>query len=356
MAGSERPPSEGPRGDASGDPDHLLVPLSDDEVQELIGSGHPSKGNGHRQDPQEPRARLLVLSRDDEELRMLRGVLGGLSFEVIAVRNPFTALDQLRLRRFSGIISDFEIWADRGSLLFDRIAEGVNQPPVVFICSGPRAAASARATGAAGVLRHPLDPRDLERIAGTFRTRIREASGPLAGPVTPPPPPAPPPRPERVTVTGGDRRSPAEAADPVPDTPEIRWLRFFFHARADLRAAPAGVGRIAAVLSAWERHLGAACGVGYALDDGWWITVRPGAARLAAGIAVVLESRSAPAAGDAPAADRPVIPEGMVLVPLDAGGRRGVFAALPGPVISSAPVPETYAGELRALIDEAGSP
>src|SRR5262245_24734902 len=169
-------PGEPPRGGGGEGPE----PLSEEEIRGLLGDrddvplgeAEPASGPGRSREPGDGARQggtILVVARDDDEGRMVRAGLAGLGAEVDWVRNPFAALDQLRRRHYAAVVSNFEMWADQGALLFQRLAQRGSRTRVVFLCPGAEAAERAREAGADAALRRPLDASGLESILGLLR-------------------------------------------------------------------------------------------------------------------------------------------------------------------------------------------
>ncbi len=344
-------------------------PLSPAEIRGLLGdeaaAGPPDPevpGSG-RTGSALPQRRVLLVTRDEDEVRLLRGVLGGLGMECSAVRNPFSALDQIRLRGFDGIVSDFDLWSSSGELLFQRLGASA-AAPVVFVCAGSEAARAARAAGASEVLRRPLQPGDIARVGELFG----------AGQVSELPAAERPSEPKPSVLRQTEREqqpephsltAPARLTQPG-GLEELAWLRFFFEARRLLRGEPPGRERIGVILAAFAREVGwESCGVGLAREDGWCVSVRPGArevlSRLGAALSVgPPRPRAAPPASLA--ADHPTWvggEDGCVSAWWMQRGRPGVFMALPpadgsSPPAVPRPVPQKFVDELAALMAEAG--
>jgi CheY-like chemotaxis protein len=339
-------------GPSQGEPSHRPDPLTRDEMQSLLdGFGNGTHENGDETPARSVDPCVLVVSRRDDEVRMLRGVLGSRGIRVVAVRNPFSALDQLRLRRHVGVISDFDVWADSGALLFSRLNSDAGAAlPVVFICDGPRARASALATPAAGVLELPLD-------AGTIVDASKAWTGVRAAPRTASD--EVPPRAAPAVAGSGGIGTDRAAEEPC----DVVWLRFFFDCRRAMRSAAPGRDRMMAILACFRSGLGRPCGIGVALEDGWWIIAVPGSGEVIARIGDVLGNAfggalessgpgEAPAPGSVAAGGLPPL---EIVVPVKVGGRPAVFLALPAGEGSRADlVPEIYRGEISALIEEAG--
>ncbi len=321
------------------DPDRR-EPLSEEEMRGLLGE---DPGNGSSQEPPPEREgrdlRVLVVSRDEDQIQALRGVLGSLQIEVATVKNPFSALDRLRLRRYSGVISDFDLWAEKGKLLFGRLASSGSPAPVVFICGSPEEAADARRSGAAEVVRRPIQPADLVRAVEAFRPLPERRPSP-----EPPVPPSPP-RPASAAPGGLSR-------EPSPGD-ELPWLRFFFESRRAVREARSPAERLTAILACFAREIDPRpCGLGIASEEGWWILSRPGSRDALARIGLALaeeppgDLRGVPAGEGGDAVAGPADP---LVTRWKAGGHPAVFVALHPP----GSVPEKFRSELAALLAEA---
>lgn len=198
--------------------------LSDDELNALLDHSEAStEGIGSERN-------VLVVSRRNPDLELLTRILAERGVGISIARNPFTALDYLRIRDFCGVISDFALWASSGSMLFERIRKLDRPVEVVFICDrGNGEADMARRSGALAVLERPLDARE---VSGAVNELCRGSSLPAGA------------------VAAGDsgkkdnegrepEPSPAGAPGPTPSR-ETRgtgegWYRFFFEARRALR-------------------------------------------------------------------------------------------------------------------------
>jgi CheY-like chemotaxis protein len=358
--------------------------LSEEEVRGLLGD----PGNGSRE-PASDRAapvagelRVLVVSRDEGQVQLLRGVLGSLPAEVVAVKNPFSALDRLRLQRYSGVISDFDLWAEKGKLLFSRLASSGSLSPVVFICGSHEEATAARKSGAIEVLRRPIQPADLLRAMGSFGREVErrhssevDSRQPTADrtedgskEVKTPPPAVPPAPAAGRRPPGGSQDAPSgepaairqpPANHPQPTTAdELPWLRFFFESKRALRKARSRSERFHAILACFSREIAPrSSGLGIALEEGWWILARPGSQEalarigraLSGSLAGSLPAHAPASAGVGGGAESS--PTEHLVARWSAGVRPAVFVALH----HTDRVPEKYLAELAALLAEAES-
>ena len=384
MAEPPEPQPDAPRGEPPGRPaGEGLEPLSEEEIRGLLGD----PGNGSREpvpDRAVPAAgalRILVVSRDEDQIEVLRGVLGSLQVEVVTVKNPFSALDRLRLQRFAGVISDFDLWAEKGKLLFGRLASSGYPSPVVFICGSHEEAAAARKSGASEVLRRPIQLASLLQAMGAFgkgevggrqsqefdsRRPEKIDRRPLApgkpqdggDEVNVPPPAAPLPQ-SAIRNPQSERRDDPVASptaqvshQPLP-ADELPWLRFFFESRRALREARSRSERFHAILDCFSREIAPrSSGLGIALEEGWWILARPGSQEALSRIGRAL---SGGLAGSAASRGGGAVPESgsteHLVARWSAGVRPAVFVALH----HGARVPEKYLAELAALLAEAES-
>lgn len=165
--------------------------LSEREIHGLLGEGPlggddgesgPAEGGAAGDDDTGARApgRVLVVSRRRLESDLFRARLEVLGLEVETVRNPFSALDRLRLDVHQGVISDFELWADDGALLLGRLERSGRALPVLFVAerSGDEARTEARVrrAGAWGILFRPVQAADLEMAARALLFAGRDGS------------------------------------------------------------------------------------------------------------------------------------------------------------------------------------
>jgi len=360
-----------PRGGAGGEPAGR-EPLSEEEIRGLLGEDGPpgeldsgAREGGPAEDASRadrPSTLVLLVSRDDDESRMVRGALTSLGVMVDWVRNPFAALDQLRRRQYAAVVSNFEMWADQGALLFQRLAQRGSRTRVIFLCPGAESAARARAAGADEALRRPLDGAGLDRILRLLGRLEEAAAGPRveflaeAGQGSPGNGGEKAPRPSR----------PSEPRESGTAWTEVSWLRFFFEARKAMRSLEPGRARLEVILEAIEREVGASAGIAVAGPGGWWIRVRPGSSDLLWHLAAAVGGTEGGSA--ARFSGRP--PE--IALRFSAGGIPAAFAAIlpgraPGPTAgpaqgfgpdpgTAAGVPETFVRELSALLLEAGPP
>ncbi len=289
MADPAEPPG-GAGGEAVG-----REPLSEEEIRGLLGEDGPLGGLGSGSGGGEPAEEageadrrgvlVLLVSRDDDESRLVRSALGGLGVLVDWVRNPFAALDQLRRRHYAAVVSNFEMWADQGALLFQRLGQRGSRTKVIFLCPGAESASRARAAGADEALRRPLDAAGLERIlrllgrledpaAGSRVEFLMEAD----------------PRPD-PGIGAEKPAAPSRSADLDPPD-EVAWLRFFFEARKAMRSHEPGRPRLEAILEVLETELGATAGIAAAGQGGWWIRVRPGSSEILWHLAIGRRSTS----------------------------------------------------------------
>lgn len=160
---------------------------------------------------------ILLVGTNDDELGLLGGVLQLNGIQPSVARNPFTALDYLRARQYLAVFSDVSMWAARGSLLFERLAELDHPVAVISICDAdPGSLEAARALPARVVLPRPLRTEAVQAVLDELCPHPRVADG---GPTDSPPPP------------------PATALDPDAEAaPSYEsWYKFFFNVRRELR-------------------------------------------------------------------------------------------------------------------------
>lgn len=201
--------------------------LSGEEIRGLLGEDDSTEEN-------KPPSRIHVLlaSRREEDAGLLRGRLESHGAVVTQVRNPFSALDQLRRARYEGVVSDVDLWAREGCLLMDRVLRAKSAVPVLFVGepAGP-AAGGLRArlvqAGAWDLLLRPLETASLEKMVLDFVSHCAGASSRL--PSDPPQAAAVSPAPGRETADEADD----SGSRPEEDSSrgEFLWLRFFFHAQ-----------------------------------------------------------------------------------------------------------------------------
>ena len=153
--------------------------ISEEELRELLeGDSGPSVRESSRADSpagrdaaadalsesenHRPRRkpRILVLVRRGGEVEVVEA-LNSIGARARLVRNAFTALDALRADAYDGIVSDLELWAERGRLLQERLHREGLRIPILFLCSGSGVDEDRirQETGAWRVLARPLTPR-----------------------------------------------------------------------------------------------------------------------------------------------------------------------------------------------------
>jgi CheY-like chemotaxis protein len=213
--------------------------LSGEEIRELLrddalgaepvaegppGASRPSSGH------------VLLVSRRKDDLGLFRSRLEAHGASVTIVRNPFSALDQIRRAVFEGVVTDLGLWANDGELLLDRVRPRDSGLPLLFIADrlrdeDGRLRTRLRGAGAFDVVFRPYSAADVERAAAEL---VSAAEAPPAA--TSPP--------AQVPSEGTSRG-------------EVRWLRFFFHAQRAARAPSDGTLRLRAILDAAREHLAA---------------------------------------------------------------------------------------------------
>ena len=168
--------------------------------------------------------RVLLLLRDRKESSFLHGQLIHLGYQVTAIRNPFSALDALRSQQHDLILSEFDVWADDGRLLFDRLRLSEEVVPVIFVLDSSEPAKQALSAGAVGVVVRPVHPGDLEEAV-----RSAQSTAP--------------------TVSQPPRRGRGALLD------ETEWLRFFFQVRRSARTSSKREERLARMVSCFAEFV-----------------------------------------------------------------------------------------------------
>ena len=226
----------------------ILSQVLDNIVSEASGSG-PSSEIAEEKDadpapPGEGRILLALTSPDDRAL--LDGICRELDDGVLHIRNRYSVLDELRRQPVRLVVSDLCLWEDGGHLLFERMAQGSCEIPVIFIREpGEMMSDRSRDSIACGVLDRPLKEEDVKPL-------VRSA---LQGPVTDDSDEGGRDGAQDRAQDGardGDRRP----EEPVSDSGHSRhWLPFFFEARKTLRTSDYKGRRFRLVLGLLGQHL-----------------------------------------------------------------------------------------------------
>jgi CheY-like chemotaxis protein len=204
--------------------------LTGDELRELLGADAPPAsvppaGPEAGPDPGPPRPsppRVLIVSRRSADVDLLTACLDAAGAISTVARNPFTALDRVRLEEPDIVVSDLDLWANDGALLLQRVRRLGREPPLLFMADRARAAGiedRIRRAGAAGVLLRPLRPGEVEDRLGELLRRSLDGSPPAR-------------EPPAAAVESGDGAGRGAAARPGPGGAgsvvhaELAWLRF----------------------------------------------------------------------------------------------------------------------------------
>jgi CheY-like chemotaxis protein len=146
--------------------------LTEEEIRELLSDVPASReegGNGDADASVNGGTRILFLSRRGADAALLRARLEARGAVLQVVRNPFTALDRMRVAPPEAIVTDLDLWADDGALLFDRLARLPSAVPVVFLARSrgdqARIDERLRKAGAWEVLFQPFDAGEAESAA-----------------------------------------------------------------------------------------------------------------------------------------------------------------------------------------------
>jgi CheY-like chemotaxis protein len=222
--------------------------LSGEEIRGLLGEEDST--DEKKKSPL--RIHVLLASRSEEDADLLRGRLECHGAVVTQVRNPFSALDQLRRARYEGVVSDVELWAGEGSLLMDRVLRSESAVPVLFVggTTGPPPGglrARLLQAGAWDLLPRPLETGSLEKTVLDFVSHCAGARSRR--------PPAP--RQKPAGAAGPDRETAETPTRPSEDgsRAELLWLRFFFHAQKGLHCDPPLESRARVLAQAALEHL-----------------------------------------------------------------------------------------------------
>jgi CheY-like chemotaxis protein len=156
-------------------------------------------------------ADVLVALRSLDEGRTVVRELRESGHTVACVRNPFRALDELRVRPRDALITDIDLWVDDGALLFDRLHSAGASTHVIFIGDDASTLAErARRSGADAAIARPWS-------SGDVQARLRDLLCAVSSP------------------SSDDSRSPGAGGNEGDFDDSRPWLRFFFDARRELR-------------------------------------------------------------------------------------------------------------------------
>lgn len=241
--------------------------LTADEIRALLDDSPPEE------EPAEPRAAggvpLLFVARRRTEAGLLRQRLAALGAHVSTARNPFQALDEIRLRPPRAIVSELDLWANEGELLFRRLAAANSSAPVLFVATSSPSPDTLveRLTraGAWGVVFEPISPHDAEtaalRLLEEARAAAEENDAADSGQATAASPPSPPVAPPPLAEPAPPRRDAAPGLQA-----ELAALRLHL-AVCRARSIDSAAGRALAI-SRQVRDLGVATGVAVVYSDG----------------------------------------------------------------------------------------
>ena len=148
--------------------------LSGEELRELLWSD-PSKPESSIRPA--AKAEVLFVARRGHDSELLEGRLTAVGAQVVAVRNPFAALDRLRTAPPVAIVSDLELWAGECALLFERLRDAHLNLPVLLVSPAStdpeQIAERLTRAGAWGVLFRPVTPGDAETAARSVMAAAR---------------------------------------------------------------------------------------------------------------------------------------------------------------------------------------
>ena len=111
--------------------------LSGEELRELLRDAPLEEGMPADAKPPASKHVMLV-SRRRDDLDLLRTRLEAHGAAVTIVRNPFSALDQLRRAVYEGVVADIDLWADDASLLIDRMRPRETGVPLLLVADRAR--------------------------------------------------------------------------------------------------------------------------------------------------------------------------------------------------------------------------
>lgn len=238
--------------------------LSGEEIRELLrddlleaetpAEGRPAPGGAGLRN-------ILLVARRKDDLELFRSRLEAHGAAVTIVKNPFTALDQIRRAVFEGVVTDLDLWANDGELLLDRVRPRDTRLPLLLIADRSRdedgrLESRLREAGAMEIVFRPLRAAEVERAALN-----------LVGVVGVPA--------ETSMDAGAEEGStgahPAGASAGLlgieAPVGELLWLRFFFHAQRAVRAGTEPLLCLRAVLDAALEHLAPRSAAFFVADD-----------------------------------------------------------------------------------------
>lgn len=295
-------------------PNPLLSPA---EMEALLGSpgGEEAAPRGDtRSEATLERWSVLMASRRADDARALTDRLLAHHAEVTAVRSSFRALDRIRANHYDAVVTDLELWADGGALLFQRIVELEDRPLVIFLSERDlRKDRALLSAGAAGVILSPLSPRQVELTVRQLLDALRVAKKPLSH-------------------TDNEATLPNAKADPEIGSVdgEVEWLRFLLEGQRVRHTHEARESFFGALAEVAREYVGArAVGITYRKGDGVGANVSACSLQDQAELASYLSAgRNRPAAmGD--------------WVITSADETRMIFIGLPRPVWLALPVYES---------------
>ncbi|MBI4601276.1 MAG: response regulator [Planctomycetes bacterium] len=321
--------------------------ISDEEIRELLAEPAPPPADqpgAVAGQPgvaaYQPRAaagherRVLLVSRRDGDAALLRARLEARGAVVHVVRQPFRALDVLRGLPLDAVVTDLELWADDGALLFDRIRVLGRAIPVLLVGDGPGAEDRALRAGAWGFLARPFDAGAVERAARSLLEAAGEPPGACAGEpalegageLPPQETPAAPPRAAEEAAAGP---APPVGAPPAARgaerDAEIPWLRLHLALSRLAREWDPLDARARSVLELVREVLAPSAAL-LLYEDRGRLAVRidapAGAGRPA--LAALLEAGE----GEGSAVPVPAATDPLVIGPGDSGGPRLILAGL----------------------------
>lgn len=218
--------------------------VSADEIRELLREGPVADFDPPTDSaPADGSAplRVLLVSRGGDDTALVRARLEATGMSVNAVRNPFLALDQLRASPHHAVVSDFDLWPDEASLLFERLRQGGEELPVVFLGNSREdrnnLETRARRAGAWGVISRPFQAGEVETTAqnlleaarsSSTLPALRDGTFPLRSPQVP------------QASQGHREGTPLPPSRADGEGGELLWLRFYFELSRALQASDSG--------------------------------------------------------------------------------------------------------------------
>ena len=324
-----------------GPADHEIV--SEDELRALLSdellSPAPETSSS---------ARVLFVARAGADAVLLRQRLEAAGATVAQVRNPFSALDLIRKTPPDAVVSDLEVWAGDGELLFDRLGSLPKSIPVLFLADSKGEVATLESrlqrVGAWGLLVKPVAAGDAETAA---RRLLDAAAGAFPGDGESLPLARPEGGEPLRTEAAPAPRQEAENDAPAGAEVELPWLRFHLLVTRALRIPDSPDERARSILKAARE-----CFQPRAAGLTWRVGETPvGRFELGAGEppGLIAEAAAAaarpaePTTGDAPA--------DIVLGPPD--GPRLALLGLPQPVRANG---LQFLDDIRSLLEQAFGP